>query len=64
MDREMHYFESSNSIEYWEHSHATGWRTVDKSIGDDWNGHTYRYIRWGLLDRPERVNGGPPRVRI
>jgi hypothetical protein len=62
--REHHYWSDTKKHEFWEHSHAVGWRQVSRDIGGDWNGDSYSYLVWREIDGAKSVNGNPPRVFI
>lgn len=61
-EREMHCWRDDNRVEYWEHSHAAGWREIDSREGDNWRGDTYRLIEWPPGQETINPRGGPPRV--
>lgn len=61
-EREYHYCDSGER-QYWEYVPLIGWYEVSPYVGDDWNGDTYRYIRWGP-EIPTAKRGFPPRIWI
>lgn len=62
MQREHHYFEFDGTHEYWECPHdLSDWYKVDREIGSDWHGDTYRYARWSHEPNMRKDNY-PPRI--